>query len=236
MRTFCYAKMRLSERMDKHTRQDLNLAHLVARSGVRKDFDASLLVQRNKNDWLPVHLAKNRPIAEMLIAETAKQLPLVDIVLPCLKNNTQSIQTQYGTDLETFLVEQGFTEKEARQAAVPPSAQERIDLAKLYLSLLDPAWLVQFDFNPLDLALSHCNSHFFSALHGTPATLQEAVVGAFSGSIHGKIGSAFYVSERAFQVKQQLKQFWGIHVPITADLPTNYAEQSGDALKNLEGA
>ena len=109
----------------------------MARSGVSKDVDASLLVQRNKNDWLPVHLAKNTPIAEILIRETAKHLPLVDIVLPCIRNNAQSIQTQYGADLEIFLMEQGFTAKEAKQGAVP-STRERIDLAKLYLPLSIP--------------------------------------------------------------------------------------------------
>ena len=227
--------MPLSKEM-KHLRGDLNLAHLVARSGVSKDVDASLLVQRNKNDWLPVHLAKNTPIAEILIRETAKHLPLVDIVLPCIRNNAQSIQTQYGTDLEIFLMEQGFTAKEAKQGAVPPSTRERIDLAKLYLSLVDPAWLQQFDFNPLEVALSHCNSYFLFALHAQPESLQKDLVEAFRGSIQVKIGSAFYLSDRAFQVKQQLKQFWGIHVPITTVLPTNYGQQTDDALKNLEGA
>ncbi|HDR9189416.1 TPA: hypothetical protein QDB51_003506 [Burkholderia vietnamiensis] len=220
----------------KHLRGDLNLAHLVARSGVSKDVDASLLVQRNKNDWLPVHLAKNTHIAEILMRETAKHLPLVDIVLPCIRNNAQSIQTQYGTDLEIFLMEQGFTTKEAKQGAVPPSTRERIELAKLYLSLVDPTWLQQFDFNPLEVALSHCNSYFLFALHTQPESLQKDLVEAFRGSIQVKIGSAFYLSDRAFQVKQQLKQFWGIHVPITTVLPTNYGQQTDDALKNLEGA
>ena len=71
-------------------------------------------------------------------------------------------------------MEQGFTAKEAKQERFP-STRERIDLAKLYLSLVDPTWLQQFDFNPLEVALSHCNSYFLFALHAQPESSRKTL-------------------------------------------------------------
>ena len=220
--------------MIKHTRTDLTIAHLVARSGIKKTFDTIDLTSPNKNYWLPVHLSKNKEIAEFLMDLTKPLLPLDSILLPAIKNNTQSIQTQYGNDLEEFLIEQGFSKQDAKNAATEPTNFERINLSLYFLNLVEPSMISKFDFNPLDLAISHCNSFFFFALN--ESINKNLIIESFKKSIYSNIGEHFFIKERAFQVKQQLKQFFDLHCDITEILPVNYQEQTKDHLKNLEGA
>lgn len=220
-------------KLSKHVRNDLNLAHLVARSGVLKDFNSSFLTQENKNNWLPVHLSKNKAIAEILIKETSLLLPFEKIIIYCIKNNVQSIQTQYGYDLEKYLLEREFTNKEAKIGSSLPTEFDRIELSSYYLSLLDIKYFPLFDFNPIALALSHCNSYFFFALN--KSSIGREFINYFS-DFNKVIGNDYFIKERAFQVKQQFKQFWNINLEITSEIPFCENEKSSDHLKNLEGA
>lgn len=220
-------------KLTKHIRNDLTLAHLVARSGILKNFTTDQLIAKNKNNWLPVHLSKNKNIAQHLFNETIKMISIEDIIIPCIKNNTQSTQTQYGVDLENFLLEQNFTNNEAKVGSLPPTNNERIELALFYLSLIEKKHLHLFDFNPIDLALSHCNSFFFFALNNS--TINNEFIDYFS-NFKPIIGTDFFIKERAFQIKQQFKQFWNLKLEITSLIPFVHQEKTSDSLKNLEGA
>lgn len=219
--------------MTKHTRHDLNLAHLVARSGINKDFNPDFLTQANKNDWLPMHLSKNRYIAQILLKKSQPLIDIKDLIIPCIKNYAQSSQTKYGTDLEYFLIEQGFSSIEASLAKNPPSDLERIDLGSYYFSFIEESWFKDFNFNPVDLAISHCNSAFFFALQ--KSNLPQ-FIHFFKPSANIKIGSNFYVNNQAFQIKQQFKQFWNLNLLIIEEPSYNFHLKSSDHLMNLEGA
>lgn len=51
-----------------------------------------------------------------------------------------------------------------------------------------------------------------------------------------EIGSTFFLKNQAFQIKQQLKQFWHLNCSISNNQYVHSISSTTDYLKNLEGA
>ncbi len=219
-------------KLSKHTRNDLNLAHICCRSGVFKSIEKELLSLRNKNDWLPIHLAKNKFIFDKYYEDSKSFISDKDIYTNCLKNNAESSQTKYGIDLYNFLIEQSFTEKEATVGSQPPSYLDRLTLSSFYLSNFDLNWMEELDFNPVDIAIKNSNYVFFQAILQTN---KKEFFEFFIKNSLSKIGEDFLDKPLAFKVKQILKQSFNHHLNISYGT-LNFDLKSNDALKNLEGA
>lgn len=223
------------------SRRDLNRWHLLARGGIiDHDFSAfQLLSQKNKNGWLPVHLAKNKNTAQWLYDLTTQQnISINDIVQPALINNAQSIQTKYGIDLMTFLVEEKFSLFQAKNAAVIPSTQSRIDLSYYWLSLANfDSFFHEKKHNPIENAIAYSNSYFFIALHQLiieQPSLKSIVI-LLINSCPYEIGDIYLQKDRAFQLKQVLKQHFDIDKKINHITVNGINSSNGTAINNLEG-
>ncbi len=219
-------------KLNKHTRNDLNLAHICCRSGIFKSIDKELLSLRNKNDWLPIHLAKNKFIFDKYYEDTKSFISDKDIFTYCLKNNAESSQTKYGIDLYNFLIEQSFPKNEAKLGSQSPSYSDRLLLSSFYLSSFDLNWLSELDFNPIDIAIKNSNHVFFQAIIQTN---KKEIFEFFIKNSNSKIGEEFLDKPSAFKVKQILKQSFQHHINISYGT-LNFDLKSNDSLKNLEGA
>lgn len=220
------------------TRNDLNYCHLLARGGlVDSQYNKELLLQPNKNGWLPVHLAKNKATAQWLYQDSLNQgLTKHDIIYKALLNNAESMQTKYGSDLIQVFQEHGFNPKNSLKAGKPPTFEQRVELSYFWLNLAE---LTQIDIERIfKIAITNSNSPFFLAL--SKINSNPAIISA----IHDvSVGESFYISDRAFQLQQILRLKFAKNIAIT----TRHTELSntdnhsllelpnGQALKNLEG-
>lgn len=220
-------------KLNKHIRNDLNMAHICCRAGIYKDFEKPLLWIKNKNNWLPIHLSKNKFIFDQYYFYTNIEISKKEIISYCIKNNAESSQTKYGDDLYNFLIEQGFMEKEARLGARYPSIMERLELSSYYLSQLENSWIETLDFNPIDIAIRNSNFIFLKAIK---EQRKEKFFDYFRNQSFSKIGEEYLDKQEAFKAKQILKQYFNFNVDIEYKDKPNYYLKSNDPLKNLEGA
>jgi hypothetical protein len=223
------------------SRPDLNKWHLLARGGIisKESLNSDLLIQPNKNGWLPVHLAKNKSTAAWLYELTLKSgIDLEQIVTPALINNAQSIQTKYGQDLMTFLMEQHFSPAEAKTASLSPNTQSRIDLSLFWLELANlESFLTMKEKNPIEIAICYSNSYFFMALQKltTDTPSLKPLLYLLISSCPYNIGEHYLISDRAFQLQQILKQVFNIDKKINQNTINGFNKESDNAINNLEG-
>lgn len=227
------------------SRPDLNIWHLIARGGLLPNdkYALSLLLDKNKKGWLPVHLAKNTQSAVWLYNKTREQGVIhEDIVNLSLINNAQSIQTKYDKDLTDFFLEQGFEPADAKKAAIPPSTQSRIDLSYYWISLCDFNIFKNsnsLENNPLYIALCYSNSYFLFALVDILKNdLKESNFKLIQDKLNQYsdcIGSVYYIADRAFQLQQIIKQFFNIEIPISNNTINGMNVMTNNAIENLEG-
>lgn len=222
------------------SRSDLNRWHLLARGGIIEHrLDLEHIDSKNKNDWLPVHLAKNSATANWLTELTlTKNIALDDIVMPALINNAQSIQTKYGQDLYDFFIEQGFSSSQATSAATTPSTQSRIELSYYWLSLVNfEPFLYYNKNNPIEVALSYSNSYFFMALKElmNKKPELESIIKLLINACSYTIGDIYLKKDRAFQLKQVLKQHFDIDKKINHITVNGINNNNGSAINKLEG-
>lgn len=219
----------------KFSRNDLNIYHLLARGGLNAyihDYDKSLLLQYNKNGWLPVHLSKNKEIAQILYDETIKQgISHEEIVHKALLNNAQSIQTKYGKDLLEFFKEQQFSLTDCNKAATEPSYLQRIDLSFFWLNHVNFSDVFHSIEDCINIALQYSNSYFFFALH----KINHHEIYELIHRSHVTIGEDYYISDRAFQLQELLMQKYNKYLPIAHNTINLKNFQTNDYLKNLEG-
>jgi hypothetical protein len=225
----------------KHVRNDLNIWHILARGGIvsKEDFtnpnyDISLLNKENKNGWFPVNLAKNLNSAELLFEETIKQnININNLIYKSLINNAESSQTKYDNDLVNFFIEKGIALNEAKKAGQEPDFQSRLNLAEF--------WLTKTNFNnfkennPIDIAIKNSNSFFFFALLKIKNEDYQLFIKNLINNSSSIIGSSFFISERAFQLQQIIKQYYNINITISTQITNIDNLSSDDSLLNLEG-
>lgn len=228
------------------SRPDLNVWHLIARGGLTPNdsYDLSLLKEKNKREWLPVHLAKNVVIAKWLYEKTVEQgVTHDDIVNRALINNAQSIQTKYDKDLMDFFIEQGFSVEQAKKASIEPTTQSRIELSAYWLSLCDFNTFLNSDHlsNPLYTAINYSNSYFMFALINIlklqtfKNEAQSNIILQALEKYPYKIGSIYYISDRAFQLQQIIKQNFSINIAISTNTVNGVNPVTNCSIANLEG-
>lgn len=210
-------------------RPDLNLAHLAARGGIRKDFQKELVLQANKSGWLPAHLSKNEETARWLCEISVScGLSHRDLAEKALLNFAESTQTAYGRDLLDFLLEAGFSQTEAEAAAVEPTRRERIALCEFWLSELPDDARLEF----VDVALRNSNSYALSAM----LTMNEERFFERVRASNAVIGDEHFVPDLAFQAQQLAKRKFGKELSLAVPRMEAPRASSSNPAYNLEGA
>lgn len=219
-------------KLDNNKRSDLNIAHLVARSGIFKDFNKELLSFKNKNNWLPFHLVKNDSIAKRLLSDSMEYTNLGNLIVPAIKNNVQSVQTKYGKDLELVLLDYDFNTLEAKLGSAPPNDRERSALAHLLINSTNKNMLELFDFNPLEEAIKYSNFYFLKSIFSLE---DNVILNNFPIDSSVLIGSDFFVGDLAFKIKMLLRQKTSKNFSISNSIVYKN-ESTTDYYGNLEGA
>lgn len=197
----------------KNERKDLNIFHILARGGMLKDDDFSLypthfLYQLNKNQWLPIHLSKNKKTAELFLNHMKFQNCEIKqkILYEGLCNNAESTQTQYGINLYNVFLNYGFDPKISHNSSLEPTDKERLDLSDFWISQFDWENTIYDVSIIFQKAIENSNSYFFFSLlkhsyfQNIPAKISQDLI----------IGKEFFISENVYQIYQIFKQNFDI--------------------------
>ncbi len=224
----------------KNERKDLNIFHILARGGMLKDGDFSLypihfLYQLNKNQWLPIHLSKNKKTAELFFNHMKFQNYEIKqkILYEGLCNNAESTQTQYGINLYHVFLNYGFDTKISHKSSLEPTDKERLELSYFWISQFD--WEnTLYDVSIIfQKAIENSNSYFFFAFlkhsyfQKIPIKISQDLI----------IGKKFFISENVYQIYQIFKQNFDIKMKMQS---FHYKNQqilfNENYFKNLEGS
>lgn len=225
-------------------RPDLNEWHIAARCGSletiqllsEQDIEQQLFIN-NKAGWWPINLAKDAPTANLLKKVMEKSHTIDNHIISAgLWNNAESVQTQYGYELQSFLLQSGFSQKIATQGSIEPSMNSRFNLAKFWIAIADIHNILPnsnyTEFNhPINLAIACCNVFFI-----------QAAIDVWGSNIkdyihQDAIGSYYMKKDYAFKMQKILKYQLNIHIDIANSVAHEAHRFSihANALDALEG-
>lgn len=224
----------------KNERNDLNIFHILARGGLLKNehfqqYSSHLLYEKNKNNWLPIHLSKNQKTAELFLKNMYFQNSKNknDIFYYGLLNNSESTQTQYGDNLKNVFLNYQFNIEQSEEGSLPPNDLERTNLSLFWILNFD--WINEsYDKSIIfQKAIENSNSYFFFAFLNNP---YFPIIKSFI-SKDIIIGKNFFISQNVYQIYQILKQNFNLKLEMQSYLFKNKKVLINEYFfENLEGA